>query len=157
VDYLPDYVTPHGGDWATWLRSVSSVVENAYIEQNVTVPADKPYLAYWHWIDSDDAGCGSTYDVGRVVVDGDRLKQYNLCAATDTHGWSRQVLNLGSYVGRTVPLRFRIKTDAIGLSNWFLDDVSFAASAQEVTSEAPPVPAPAPSGRTGDVAARPRP
>lgn len=42
--------TAHSGSWAVWLGG--AVNETAYIQQQVTVPAGSPYLAYYHLIGS---------------------------------------------------------------------------------------------------------
>jgi len=66
-------VTPHGGSWAVWLGGDDD--EISYIQQQVTVPAGSPYLAYWHWIISEDF-CG--YDFGGVTINSTVVDVYNL-------------------------------------------------------------------------------
>lgn len=130
---FPPGVTAHGGSWLTWLGGDDNEV--AYVQQSVTVPAATPYLAYWHWIDSVDA-CG--FDFGSVQVDGTTINQYNLCSSANTGGWVKHVVNLGAYSGQTVTLRIRVTTDSSLVSNLFVDDVAFQASAS--APEALPMP-----------------
>lgn len=126
-------VTPHGGSWAVWLGGDDD--EISYIQQQVTVPASNPYLAYWHWIDSEDF-CG--YDFGGVIINSTVVDVYNLCSSTNTGGWVKHAVNLSAYAGQSVSLQIRAETDFSLNSNLFVDDVSFQASASSGKSS--PVP-----------------
>jgi uncharacterized repeat protein (TIGR01451 family) len=121
---LPGTVTPHSGNWAVWLGGEYDDI--SYIQQQVNVPTGNSYLAYWHWIASEDA-CG--YDFGGVLVNSTVVDVYNLCIPYETGGWVKHVVNLGSYAGQTVLLQIRAETDSSLNSNLFVDDVAFQASA----------------------------
>jgi hypothetical protein len=99
--------------------------EISFIEQQVTVPANLPFLSYWHLIDSDDL-CG--FDYGGVLVDGNVEAVYNLCSAANTGGWVRYSVDLSSYAGQTVSIQIRAETDSSVRSGLFIDDVSFQAT-----------------------------
>ena len=116
-------VSPHGGNWAAWLGGDDDEV--AYIRQNVMVPSDRPYLAYWHWIHSADA-CKA--DRASVIVDGVVQESHYLCATRNTNGWVQRVIDLSNYKGRTIELQLRVETDSSGTSNWYLDDIWFQGS-----------------------------
>ena len=127
-------VTPHSGIWAAWLGGDNN--EIAYIEQQVTVPAGSPYLAYWHWIDSEDF-CG--YDFGGVLVNGTVVDGYDLCSSENTGGWVKYVVDLSAYQGQSVALQIRAETDPSGNSNLFVDDVAFQSSpTREQGADQPP-------------------
>jgi C1A family cysteine protease len=117
-------VTPHSGNWAAWLGGDDD--EISYIQQQVTVPSGSPYLAYWHWIASEDL-CG--YDFGGVIINSTVVDVYDLCSSTNTGGWVKHVVNLSAYAGQSVSLQIRAETDDSLNSNLFVDDVSFQASA----------------------------
>lgn len=117
-------ILPHGGSWAAWLGGDDS--EDSYIQQSVTVPASTPYLSYWHWIDSEDV---CNYDFARIQVNGTTVNEYTLCTSSNSGGWVRRTVNLSAYSGQTVSLRIRVVTDSSYVSNLFIDDVSFQASA----------------------------
>lgn len=119
---FPSGVTPHGGSWATRLGGAH--LDTSYIQQQVTVPAGTPYLAYWHWIDSEDF-CG--WDYGSVLINGAVVHEYDLCSAENTNGWVQKTVNLSAYAGQSVQLRIRAVTDSSLNSNLFVDDVSFQA------------------------------
>ena len=121
---LPGYIIPCSGNWAVWLGGDDNEV--SYIEQQVTVPASSPYLAFWQWIDSLD-GCG--YDFGDVVIDRSTVvESYDLCAERNTGGWAKKVVDLRAYAGRSVLLQIRARTDIMTISDLYVDNVSFQAS-----------------------------
>jgi subtilisin family serine protease len=121
---FPGGVTPHGGSWAVWLGGEYSDV--SYIQQQVTIPSNCPYLTYWHWIASAEESCG--YDFARILVNGTPVYSYDLCTTTNT-GWKQVSFNLGAYANQSVTLQIRVETDASINSNLFVDDVSFSSSA----------------------------
>lgn len=125
---FPPGVAPHGGSWAAWLGGSDD--EISFVQQAVTIPTATPYLAYWHWIASEDV-CG--YDFGMVVVNGIQVVNlYDLCQSANTGGWVKHVVNLNAYKGQTVLVQIRVETDASVNSNLFVDDVFFQASAAAV-------------------------
>ncbi|MGQ9904338.1 MAG: hypothetical protein ACUVRU_08475 [Anaerolineae bacterium] len=111
--------------------------ETAYIQQQVTIPPSAPVLRYWYWIGSQDV-CG--FDFAAVRVNGTAVQTYNLCSTNNTGGWVQGSVNLSSYAGQSVQLQFRVTTDSSLNSNFFLDDVSLAASLL-AQSEHEPAPA----------------
>lgn len=118
--YAPNSATPHGGAWGAWLGGRNS--ETNSLQQQVTVPANAPYLGYWHWIGSGDI-CG--YDKAAILINGKIVHQYDLCSAQNTSGWRKKLLNLAAYGGQTVTLRLRVQNDSSFNSNLFLDDIAF--------------------------------
>jgi hypothetical protein len=120
---FPPGVTPHTGSWLTWLGGAD--LEDAYIQQNVTVPASAPYLAYWHWIGSDDF-CG--FDFATVEVNASPVDIYDLCTSTNTGGWVKHVVDLSVYSGQAISLRIRVTTDSSFLSSLLVDDVAFQST-----------------------------
>ena len=121
---LAGSATPHGGSWAAWLGGAYDDI--SYLQQQVTVPASAPYLAYYHWIASADY-CG--WDYAQIRINGTIVQQYDLCSSQNTGGWVRHTVYLGSYAGQSVALQIRVETDSSYNSNLFVDDVTFAASA----------------------------
>ena len=113
-------VTAHSGTWYAWLGGV--VDEDAYIQQQVTVPSSCPNLVLYHWIDSTDI-CG--YDYGFVRINGMNVATIELCSSTNTGGWVRRSINLSSYANQTVTLQIRAENDFSASSDWFIDDVAF--------------------------------
>ncbi len=120
---FPGSVTPHGGSWAAWLGG--DYDDTSYVLQQVTIPASRPYLTYWHWIASAD-GCG--YDFGGVIVNSTVVDTYDLCTSANTGGWVKHVVNLSAYAGQSVSFQIRVETDSSENSNLFVDDVSLQST-----------------------------
>jgi bacillopeptidase F (M6 metalloprotease family) len=136
--HYPITITPHSGTWLAWLGGESSAT--TYIQRQVSVPADHPYLAYWHWIDSTETGC--SYDFGKVLINSTVVNNYGLCKTTNTSGWVKHVVNLSSYAGQSVTLQIRTTTNGTLNSNLFVDDVCFQSdgtSSMTSTSDSPGV------------------
>jgi hypothetical protein len=129
-------VNPHSGSWAVWLGGAPD--EIAFIQQQATVPAGAPYLAYWHWIASQDI-CG--YDFGGVIINSSNVVNvYDLCSSQNTGGWVKHVVNLSAYAGQTVLLQIRAETDDSLNSNLFIDDVSFQSTPTILETAGPNAP-----------------
>ena len=134
IDDEEDMMT-HGGAWAAWLGGLNG--ESSELTQEVTVPADQPYLAYYYLLNSADV-CG--FDFAGVSIDGVEVESYDLCQATTMVTFGRSVIDLSSYAGETVVLGFTMVTDSGLVSSFFVDDVSFvsgAASAEAPAGSAP--------------------
>lgn len=124
---LPASKPPRTGDWATWLGgSLSDDI--TYIEQQVTVPANAPHLAYWHWISSTESGCAS--DFAEVIINGGTIVDaYILCSTTNSNGWQKHTVDLSAYAGQSVLVQIRVeKSSASDVSNLYVDDVAFQAN-----------------------------
>jgi serine protease len=132
-DFAPTSVIPHSGSWAAWMGGDFN--DTSYIQQQVTVPAARPYLRYYHWIASADA-CG--FDFANVLINGSSVHQYDLCSAQNTGGWVNHSVNLSAYAGQSVMLRIRVTTDSSENSNLFVDDVSFQSSASSAPDAVAP-------------------
>jgi hypothetical protein len=120
---LPAGIGPHGGTRAARLGGDDG--EQTYLEQQVTLRAARPVLAYWHWIDSEDS-CGS--DWARVLVNGSPVASYPLCSYANTPGWVKETVDLSAFIGRTVQLRLQVETDTSRPSYLYIDDVALEAS-----------------------------
>lgn len=141
TEQRPSGLSAHSGTWISWLGGTYD--EARAIRQQVTIPPNRPYLQYWHWIASADI-CG--YDVAGVILDDgddedDIVDSFWLCDSADTNGWRMRVLDLRAYAGQSVKLVFLTGTDGTLNSNWFVDDVVFVSSpgrgrGQEVDGEA---------------------
>ena len=111
------------GRWAAWLGGEYN--EIAFIGQTVTVPADRPFLTYYHLIASQDQ---CSHDFGGVLVNDEVVDMYDLCDPADTGGYVLHAVNLSAYAGQTVDVQIRVETDGSLNSNLFVDDVGFSAN-----------------------------
>ncbi|GAP13408.1 protein containg M6 family metalloprotease domain [Longilinea arvoryzae] len=121
---FPQTVNPHSGSWAVWLGGALNE-DTSITQANISLSGVR-YLHYWYWIASADI-CG--YDDAKIYVNGSQLSSYNLCQTNNTSGWVQGMLDLNSYVGQTISLKFEVTTDSSDNSNFFLDDVSITSSA----------------------------
>jgi hypothetical protein len=128
----PGSAPAHSGSWEAWEGGDDNDV--SFVQQTVVVSC--PYLVYWHWIHSDDT-CGN--DFGGVLVNGNKVDQYDLCVSTTTPNWAKHVVNLSAYVGQMVQLQIRTETNGSIFSNLFLDDLSLqpTTAAAAAVSHAP--------------------
>lgn len=113
------YIIPHSGNWVAWLGGDDD--EIASISQTVALPAEVSMLSFWHWIDSDEEGCG--YDFAWVKINDADLLEFDLCEQYNTEGWVHTTVNIAAYAGTTATLQFRVETDESQFSNYFVDDV----------------------------------
>jgi hypothetical protein len=116
--------TPHSGIRLAWLGAEDD--ETSYIQQQVTIPPEAPFLMYWQWIDSTD-DCGFDLDYAQVMINGVQVEKYDLCVDTSTDDWVLHNLSLASYAGQSVTLQIRAYT-AFASSSLYIDDVSLQAS-----------------------------
>ncbi len=118
-------VTPHSGAYLAWLGGANN--EISYLQQQVLISSNTPFLTYWQWIESDDF-CGSdyglNYDYVQVMINGTQVDKYDLCTGTSTVTWNPHNIDLNNYVGQSVTLQIRVTTDNTNISNFFLDDVN---------------------------------
>ena len=116
--------SPHSGNYLAWLGAAE--LETSYIQQQVTIAPEAPFLVYWQWIDSPD-DCGLDLDYAQVMINGIQVEKYDLCALTNTDGWVPHNLSLASYAGQSVTLQIRAYT-SYSSSSLYIDDVSLQAS-----------------------------
>lgn len=138
VDGLPNTLPSPSGQWAAWLGGDHN--EISYIQQQVTVPTDRPYLTYSHFLASEDY-CG--YDFAGTLINGTVVDVYDLCSPTNSTIWSRHSVDLSAYRGQTVALQIRVETDSSLFSSLYVDDVGFSAGpavaqAQPAAPQSPP-------------------
>ncbi len=126
---LPQGVFPYDGVWVAWLGGDYS--ETSYVEQQVFVSYDLPYMSHWYWI-IPSVGCVA--GLGLVLVDGGVVAMYDLCSATG--GWVQKVIDLRAYAGQSVLIQIRGECDASTNSDLFVDSVGFQSSLQSANSPA---------------------
>lgn len=114
----------HSGSWVAYLAGGDS--ETSYISQPVTIPSTMSYLHYWYWIDSDDA---CNYDFFIVQVGSATVRTQTLCYDKNTYGWVHSSINLSSYAGIPLTLKFLAITDDSLPSLIFLDDIYLSNTA----------------------------
>ncbi len=122
-------VDSHSGSYHAWLGGDDNEV--SLLSQSISIKAGDAVLHYWYWItsyESYDDPYGNDY--AYVQINGSTWKTHILNSDNNTGGWVQGSIDLSNYAGQTVTLLFRVSTDNSLLSNFFLDDVSFAATRQ---------------------------
>ncbi len=115
----------HSGSWLAWLGGLHD--EIAYIDQTVSIPADRPYLNYWWWISSNETTCAA--DQFWFIAGSDPVSGYYLCSPSNSSQWRHWYVDLSEYAGTTQRIRVQVQTNASLLSSLYLDDFTFTATA----------------------------
>ena len=106
-------VIPHSGNWVAWVQS-------GYIEQTLTVPSCKAYLAMWVWV----RGCSwSRCWYADITLDGTNVGQIYL-GNTSTE-WSKFIIDLSDYQDQTVDLRITVGSNSYDAPTLVVDDLLF--------------------------------
>lgn len=118
----------HSGIWFTFFGGVGGIYPDwtDFLEQTVTVPAGcHATLTYWLHAETDETG-STANDFFTVNLGGTRLATFsNLDAAP---GYQQHTVDVSSFAGQTVTLRFDGTEDAAVVSTFFLDDIGLNAS-----------------------------
>ncbi|GAA1275674.1 M4 family metallopeptidase [Kitasatospora nipponensis] len=115
----------HGGSWKAWLDGYGSSHTDS-LSQSVTIPAGcKASFSFWLHIDTAETG-STAYDKLTVTANGTTLKTYsNVNAAT---GYTQQTVDLSSYAGQTVTLKFNGVEDSSLQTSFVVDDAAVNVS-----------------------------
>ncbi len=125
---LIDPFYPHTGAKSVWLAANNN--EEDWIAQTVQLPgnAGSLQLNYW-WAVYTTENPGGAFDFLRVQlmrVDGTLLTTLNTYSndSAESWLWNNANVDVSSYAGQTVQLRFYGKNDANNETSFFVDDVS---------------------------------
>ncbi len=113
---------PHSGSFAVWMGGAANEVSE--LSQVLVVSAAQPLLQFYYQVASDDT-CGN--DAVTVQVNQTAVQTIALCQEKNTGGWTAASVDLSTYAGQTVTLRFHAALNGTLNSNFFLDDVAFVA------------------------------
>jgi hypothetical protein len=134
-DRLPEGIAPHGGRFAAWLGQGVGV---SSLRQRFVVPAAQPFLAYWLWVESTEAGCEFDSATVEAQLDGGEptvVTSIPLCLRAATVGWQQRALDLRAYTGEPVTLTFAVATDDSLASSLILDDFAFQTTSTVAHAE----------------------
>ncbi|MBT7311106.1 hypothetical protein HN843_05045, partial [bacterium] len=97
----------------------------ATMTNGISVPAGAT-LSFWHMYEIE-----SGYDYGRVQIS--TGGSYNTLVSFDGNsGWTQHEIDLGSYAGQTIRLRFMMDTDySVVNDGWYIDDVMITGVSNE--------------------------
>ncbi|WP_409485095.1 M4 family metallopeptidase [Arsenicicoccus dermatophilus] len=117
----------HSGNWKLWLGGNGSS-GTEYEQQTIKVPAGSPKLTYWVAIDTAETSYYSKYDTAKVQVIDDGTKvAYTVASYSNldkTSGYVQKTVDLSSYAGKTVTLKFTSTEDSMNQTSFVFDDVA---------------------------------
>ena len=114
----------HGGSWKLWLGGNGSTAsENE--SQTFAVPstATSPTLTYWIRIDTAETTTASAYDTATVQVNGVTKQSYSNLS-TPKASYVQKTIDLTSYKGTNVTLKFAANEDSSLQTSFVIDDVA---------------------------------
>jgi hypothetical protein len=127
-DLISDF-NPRTGSLGAYLAGVNNADDR--LSQQVNLPAGTITLSAWWSLDTTEAaGAFDQMTVSLLRPDGSWLA--DLLSVDDTASasvWDEIVIDLSSYAGQTVTLRFTATTDDTNPSDFYLDDISVVACA----------------------------
>ncbi len=125
------------GQYAADLGGVNSATDR--LTQVIALPADvnEITLAYWWALQTEEASTGAAFD--RLSVELYQLNGMTRVATlltvdntvAESWVWNRASINLTSYRGQTLLLRFTASTDDSKPTRFFVDDVSVQGCARQ--------------------------
>ena len=118
---------PHGGTWKAWLNGYGSTHTDT-LSQSVTIPASctSATFTYFLHIDSAETTTSTAYDTLTVTAGTTTLASYsNLNKAT---GYTQRSVNLISFKGQTVTLKFTGTEDSSLQTSFVVDDTAVNVS-----------------------------
>ncbi|MFJ4680876.1 protease pro-enzyme activation domain-containing protein [Kitasatospora sp. NPDC088783] len=115
----------HGGSWKAWLDGYGSSHTDS-LSQSVAVPSGcTAKLSFWLHVDTAETG-STAYDKLTVSVNGTTVATYsNLDKNT---GYAQRTIDLSSYAGQTVTVKFNGVEDSSLQTSFVLDDTALNVS-----------------------------
>ncbi|WP_371517838.1 protease pro-enzyme activation domain-containing protein [Kitasatospora sp. NBC_01300] len=112
----------HSGSWKAWLDGYGSAHTDT-LSQTVSVPAGCKSASLTFWLHIDTAETGTTaYDKLTVQANGTTLATYsNVNAAA---GYVKRTLDLSSFAGKSVTIKFTGTEDGSNQTSFVIDDVA---------------------------------
>jgi Zn-dependent metalloprotease len=117
----------HTGSYKAWFDGYGSTTTHT-ASQTVSIPAGctTAALKFYLHIDTAETTSYSAYDVFTVQVNGSTVKRYSNLNANS--GYGLVTVNLGSYAGQQVTLKFTGTEDSYLYTSFVVDDVSVQGS-----------------------------
>ncbi|GAA1248624.1 hypothetical protein GCM10009665_44370 [Kitasatospora nipponensis] len=111
----------HSGSWKAWMDGYGSAHTDT-VSQAVTIPAGcKATFSFWLHVDTAETG-STAYDKLTVTANGTTVKSFsNVNAGT---GFTQQTVDLSSYAGQTVTLKFTGVEDSSLQTSFVIDDTA---------------------------------
>jgi hypothetical protein len=123
--------TPHGGSYYAWLDGYGTTHTDS-VAQTVTIPsASAATLSFYLYIASDETTTTTAYDTLKVQVTPSGGSTTTLATYSNLNkgtGYVSRSVNLSSFVGRTVTVKFLGVEDTSAATSFLVDDTSLTTS-----------------------------
>ncbi len=127
---ISNWSGPHSGSYYAWLLGYGTT-HTEQVSQTVTIPAGKTAatLAFYTNITTQETGT-TAYDTLKVqaVSGGVTTTLATYSNVSKTSGWVAKSLNMSSYVGKTVTIKFLGNEDSSLATDFKIDDVALNVS-----------------------------
>ncbi|WP_307795220.1 alkaline phosphatase family protein [Actinacidiphila acididurans] len=120
----------HSGSWKAWMDGYGSTHTDT-LSQSVTVPAGCTTASLSYWLHIDTAETGSTaYDTLKLqaVVGSTTTTLATYSNANAATGFQQRTVDLSSYAGKTVTLKFTGAEDSTLQTSFVVDDTALNVS-----------------------------
>ena len=117
----------HSGSYKAWLDGYGAVHTDT-LSQSVSIPAacTTATLSYYLYVSTEEATTGSAYDTLKVTVGSTSVASYsNLNGGSD---YVKKTVDLSSYAGQTVTLKFTGTEDDLLATSFLIDDTALNVS-----------------------------
>ncbi|WP_457032553.1 putative Ig domain-containing protein [Kitasatospora sp. P5_F3] len=115
----------HSGSWKAWLNGYGSAHTDS-ATQTVTIPAGcRATLSYWLHIDTAETG-STVYDKLTVTANGTSVATYS--NVDKNTGYAQKTVDLSSYAGQSVTLKFNGVEDSSLKTSFVIDDTAIQTS-----------------------------
>ncbi|NBU63056.1 MAG: hypothetical protein EBS29_00890 [Chloroflexia bacterium] len=104
------------------------------LEQTVTVSSTNSALYLHSGFYSWESNCASDY--ARIYVNNILVKQWGMCNQSNWAPltlYNQQIIDMSTWVGQTVPIRFELTNNSINPSSWIIDTVKFGPTISNTT------------------------
>ncbi len=129
-----DATVAHSGSGYAWFGGYTSGTDTIY--QDVTIPANASLaqLRFWYWIETQETSSApvDTMTVAFLVpASGNRLATLASLSNVDSTGgtWVRSpAIDVTGFKGQTLRLAFSATNNAVGMTSFFVDDISLSVT-----------------------------
>ncbi len=116
----------HSGNWDAWLDGYGTTHTDT-LSQSVTIPAGcTASLTFWLHVDTQETTTTTAYDTLKVTVGSTTEATYS--NLNHNNGYAQKTINLSSFAGQTVTIKFTGSEDSSLATDFVLDDTGLNVS-----------------------------
>ena len=119
------------GSWHAFMGGYDNA--RVSIDQTITIPAELPYLHFWIALNSEET-CESYHDAFIIYLDDEFFAGIELCQGNNLADYIHLYVDLSTYAGQSVNLKFFVGTNESYPSILLLDTIYMSSSTSGTTS-----------------------